>query len=257
MGASVQALYIHRRYNRDRHDDDLVLLQLAKPLPFGPALFQLCLPTKDFSENVLMRPGRPGLTGQNLGENGNSVHQYLAYMSLEDCRNQLNISHPISNKMFCMKSWRAPGKLQSAQQQQIAPETRNEEERRNGRQIQEGTKGQQRGSESQNGTQIQNGQHNFTDIDVSFRSGKSSSKSVDGRCGLLPGTPMTTEWRGTVFLTGVQLSPSSSDCDGGGGGRQGVVFTKLSRYLPWIQQRLDLAEEAEMTPQVSEYPPVH
>ncbi len=94
----VKALYIHDRFRTDHHDNDLALLQLAWPLPFSPTLIHLCLPSKDFCENILMHSGKTGIAG---GRGVAQTHE-LAYVTLDDCRRQLNISHPLSNKMFCM-----------------------------------------------------------------------------------------------------------------------------------------------------------
>lgn len=85
---------MHNRFHRDHHDNDLAILELASPLHFGPALIHLCLPTKDFSENILMHSGRAGM----------AASQNLDYMTLDECRGQMNVSHQLSNKMFCMKS---------------------------------------------------------------------------------------------------------------------------------------------------------
>lgn len=95
----VQVLFIHNRFHSHHHDHDLVLLKLASPLHFGPALIHLCLPTKDFSENILMHPGRTGIVERR----GVSRTQKLVYMMLDECRSQVNVSHPLSNKMFCMR----------------------------------------------------------------------------------------------------------------------------------------------------------
>uniref|UniRef100_A0A087XKV4 Protein Z, vitamin K-dependent plasma glycoprotein b n=1 Tax=Poecilia formosa TaxID=48698 RepID=A0A087XKV4_POEFO len=97
--APVQAIFLHERFRSDRHDFDLVLLELATPMTFGPALSHLCLPTKDFSENILMHSGRTGLVDRR----GRGQNQELVYMTLDECRGELNVSHPLSNKMFCMR----------------------------------------------------------------------------------------------------------------------------------------------------------
>lgn len=93
---SILASYVHRGFQLGRYDNDLVVLHLAMPLVFSPSLFPLCLPTKDFSENVLMHAGNPGMTWLGRGS------EVVTYMTLDDCRRLLNASHPISNKMFCM-----------------------------------------------------------------------------------------------------------------------------------------------------------
>ncbi|XP_061539452.1 protein Z, vitamin K-dependent plasma glycoprotein b [Phycodurus eques] len=95
---SVKAIYIHKRYVPNHHDNDLALLELTSLMPLGPTLHHLCLPTKDFSENILMNSGKVGVVA--------SMNQYLdhnlVYMSLDECRGQLNISLPLTNKMFCV-----------------------------------------------------------------------------------------------------------------------------------------------------------
>ncbi|XP_045906686.1 protein Z, vitamin K-dependent plasma glycoprotein b [Micropterus dolomieu] len=96
----VRALYVHDRFHTDHHDNDLALLELAGPLPFSSTLIHLCLPPKDFSENILMHPGRTGVAVRR----GVGATKTLVYMTLEECRRQLNVSHPLSNKMFCMRN---------------------------------------------------------------------------------------------------------------------------------------------------------
>uniref|UniRef100_UPI003AACDC1F vitamin K-dependent protein Z-like n=1 Tax=Centroberyx gerrardi TaxID=166262 RepID=UPI003AACDC1F len=288
---SVQALFIHSRFRRDRRDDDLVLLQLARPLTFGPALSHLCLPTKDFSENVLMRSGRTGLAGGRPDGRTTSDPRSLAYVTLDECRSQLNVSHPISNKMFCMRSQNGGGRqnqgerhndkrLQTGTERQgRALRSTNSHQRQNGgqgspngtlesrngaqmsqngRQGQNGTLKSQNGAERHDEIEKRNGRRLQTETENQNRSaiqngrqnpseagGGSRSEVSGGWCGLLPGTPVATAERGTVFLTGLLIS-SPADCGG-------LVFTKLSRYLAWIRQRLELAED-HMTSQVSQYP---
>ncbi|TNN33716.1 Coagulation factor X [Liparis tanakae] len=100
----VRALHVHHGFRPDRQDNDLALLELARPLSFGPASIHLCLPDKDFSENILMHSGRTGVATRRGGERT----QDLVYMTLDECRAQENVSHPLSNKMFCMRSRNGP-----------------------------------------------------------------------------------------------------------------------------------------------------
>uniref|UniRef100_A0A665TVJ4 Protein Z, vitamin K-dependent plasma glycoprotein b n=1 Tax=Echeneis naucrates TaxID=173247 RepID=A0A665TVJ4_ECHNA len=180
----VQALYVHDRFHPDHHDNDLALLQLAKPLTFDPSLIHLCVPKKDFSENILMYPGRTGVAEGWRSER----HEDLVYMTLDECRDQMNVSHQLNNKMFCMS-----------------------------RQIGE-------------------------TVRQSAVSGRRSGH-------LLPGLPVATVEKGTAFLTGLLISPSTVRHGRGGG----LVFTKVSRHLSWIRPRLEAAEE-HMIPQVIQYP---
>ncbi|XP_029282972.1 protein Z, vitamin K-dependent plasma glycoprotein b [Cottoperca gobio] len=95
----VQALHVHDHYRTGHHGNDLALLELARPLPFDPALIHLCLPNKDFCENILMHSGRTGVTASWGGRRT----QKLVYKTLDECRGRLNVSQPLSNKMFCME----------------------------------------------------------------------------------------------------------------------------------------------------------
>ncbi|XP_046887511.1 protein Z, vitamin K-dependent plasma glycoprotein b [Hypomesus transpacificus] len=201
---SIQKIYIHSRYKDGLPGDDLGLLRLSLPIPFGPTHSKVCLPTKDFSENILMSDGKVGVTG--VPDKDPLAPPRLTYLSLDDCSSKLNLSHSLSNKMFCMKS-----------------------------------------------LENQNGHHGFRSLkshdgqDRLNRTGQEVKDATPKACKLLPGAPVATLEGATVFLTGMLLSPMSHDCE------QGVVFTKLSRYLPWIEQHLKLSE-AEMTTQVSVYP---
>ncbi|XP_070849980.1 protein Z, vitamin K-dependent plasma glycoprotein b [Chaetodon trifascialis] len=229
----VRALYIHERFHAHHLDNDLVLIELSHPLTFSPSLIHLCLPTKDFSENILMHSGRTGITERQGGRRT----QKLVYMTLDECRHQLNVSHPLSNKMFCMR------RESGAAGAQIG---------RSGNQngVQERPGGP---AASENRSQTPNSQNGTTGTPSGAETGERSKiqkhrSSESSPCGaLLPGTPVATVDRETAFLTGLLMS-SSVGCDGGG-----LVFTKLSRYLGWIKPRLEAAED-HMTPQVTQYP---
>ncbi|XP_039998541.1 venom prothrombin activator notecarin-D1-like [Xiphias gladius] len=224
----VQAQYIHEHFRLDHHDNDLAFLELARPLPFGPTLIHLCLPTKDFSENILMNSGRTGVTGRR----GGGPNQDPVYMTLDECRSQLNVSHPLSNKMFCMRTQngRGPNSGQSGRQN-----------------IQTGAQGTPNGTENQNGSSSSRRENQKPSVS---KGGSRSQVGGRPRGGLLPGTPVATTEQGTAFLTGLLISSSAGLDDSGSGS---LVFTKLSRYLRWIRPRIEGAE-VRMTPQVSQYP---
>ncbi|XP_028255556.1 vitamin K-dependent protein Z-like isoform X1 [Parambassis ranga] len=238
----VQALYLHSRFRKGHHDDDVVLLELAEPLTFGPALIHLCLPTKDFSENILMQSGRAGVTNRR----GRGQSQNLVYMMLDDCRQQLNVSYPLSNKMFCMRR----------QTEHVASHNRTSRGQRgppgtHRRSLQHGVQrnpkepsGNQTGHQRTLPVQSVNETASNGSNPGSGARSETSSRSCDG---LLPGSPVATVERGTAYLTGLMIS--SADCDGGGG----LVFIKLSRYLSWIRPRLEAAEN-HMTPQFTQFP---
>lgn len=160
---------------------------------------------------------------------GVSRTQELVYMTLDECRSQLKASHPLSNKMFCMKQNGAAGRQNESLGNQNGVQNQNQTQN-----SQNGVPGKPNGAE--NSSKIQN--HEFSAAD-------SSPMSKTRQCGhLLLGTPVATVDRGTMFLTGLLIS-SSTDCDGGS-----LVFTKLSRYLGWIKPRL----EDYKTPQARRYP---
>ncbi|KAK2857211.1 hypothetical protein Q5P01_005946 [Channa striata] len=256
----VRDLDIHERFRTHHHDNDLALLELTSPLPFGPNLIQLCLPTKDFSENILMHSGRTGVFKQT----GATENQDLVYMSLDECRSQLNISHPLSNKMFCMRRENgATGNQSGAQESETAPSRNRNELHRMGHHRAQRPHGPSR---NQNGTprslrqhlgtrhgiqrmldrDLENGNQSQTQFGVRGmpneaeklnRSVQDASEDIGRGCGLLSGAPVATVEQGTAFLTGLMIS-SSSECDNEGG----LVFTKLSRYLSWIKPKLESAE---------------
>ncbi|KAK5847414.1 hypothetical protein PBY51_016541 [Eleginops maclovinus] len=303
---AVRALYIHGRFREHHRDDDLALLELTSPLNFGPDLTHLCLPpAKDFSENILMHSGRKGVAGAKR----------LVYKTLDECRRSVNVSHPLSNKMFCMggqdgagggqnqADGRQKGRQDGAGGRQEGfggrqdgaggrqDGARGRQEGAGGRQDgaggrQDGARGRQDGArgrlnqgegrqnrpkraqrslnehlgshsggeggrdgpdrdhEGQN-WHLRNPNSTFRSLDEAF--GNQNGARWCG--GLLPGTPVATVERGTAFLTGLLMT---SSC-GGGDGRGGLVFTKLSRYLSWIRPRLK-SIEGQITSQVQLYP---
>ncbi|XP_051982429.1 protein Z, vitamin K-dependent plasma glycoprotein b [Xyrauchen texanus] len=82
-----------KRHVSGQPEDDLAFLELQQPIPQEVGAVPLCLPEKDYSENILMRSGREGVVM------GRASHSYL---SLDDCHS-LNLTFLMTNKMFCMK----------------------------------------------------------------------------------------------------------------------------------------------------------
>lgn len=210
---TVRAMHFHERFQAAFHDYDLAFLKLIRPLQFSSTLIHLCLPTKDFCENILMNSATTGITTSP----GAAQTQEVVYMTLDECRAHLNVSHPLSNKMFCMKR-----KLRSQNRAQESVKTESQPEKNPG-----GAKG------------------NDSNVPTEAVSA-AKTKPCDH---LLPGTPVATVDRGTVFLTGL-LTSSSMDCSGSTGG---LVFTKLSRHLRWIQSRLETGQKP-VTPQLDLVP---
>lgn len=247
MPVPVRTLHVHHRFRRDHHDNNLVLLELARPLHFNPALIHLCLPTKDFSENILMHSGRAGITGRR----GVSRNQKLVYMTLDECRSQLNVSHPLSNKMFCMRRQNgALGNQNRVKRSPNGPSGNQNGTQGSPNQPSQNLNGAQKKLNEQtvNRNQSQKRKNGAQNSAGSKSHGAARSEVSGGKCGgLLPGTPVASVERGTAFLTGLLMS-STADCEGGG-----LVFIKLSRYLNWIKPRLEAAED-HTTTQVLQYP---
>lgn len=164
----VSLVTFHKRYRQGEPGDDLAILQVQRSLRLGAGAFHACVPEKDFSENVLMESGQEGLVD---GRRRGSPYR-LTYAPLEQCRDSLNLSFPLTNKMFCMAGW-----------------------------------------------------------------GDGGWGSRGRGCDVLPGSPLVSVRRNTTFLTGLVTSTRTHDCS------QGHVFIKLSRYLPWIRQQLELSEK--------------
>ncbi|KAG7502691.1 vitamin K-dependent protein Z-like [Solea senegalensis] len=224
MPVSVQALYVHSRFRLGRHDNDLALLELAEPVSFGPALIHLCLPTKDFSENILMHPGRTGVAARQWS-------QELLYLTLDECRDELDATHPLSNKMFCMRTVAVTTAARSGRHSLFQHGVHR---KRNSTSVNE-----HGGRPPLNSLPTENETPSVSDVrsEVSRRP-----------CGsVLAGAPVATVEQGTAFLTGLLIS-TSSGCHG-----DSLLFTKLSRYLTWIRPRLEASEE-RMTPQLSRLP---
>lgn len=186
-----------------------------------------------------MHSGRKGVA--DSGGRGQSPE--LVYVALDDCRRQLNVSHPLSNKMFCMKSQTQPSrrKVSVVSENKTGPPA--------GQNVTSSPNrppgSQTTGTLNRTQTQIQI-PHNTTSKVHEAPYGVRRRSKVSSLCGgLLPGSPVATAEKGTAFLTGLLIS-SSSGCDG-------QVFTKVSRYLNWIRPRVLRAED-HMTPQLSQYP---
>ncbi|KAM9334328.1 protein Z, vitamin K-dependent plasma glycoprotein b [Symphorus nematophorus] len=292
MLVPVRALYIHNRFRTDHHDYDLALIELTAPLRFSPTLIHLCLPTKDFSENILMHSGRTGIAERR----GFSRTQKLLYMTLDECRSQLNVSHPLSNKMFCMRRQNGAagspngllGKQNRVRRMLTGPLGN-----------QNGTQGSpNRGLGNQNGIQTstngplgnQNGTQGSPNRALGNQNGaqwRQNQNPTQNRPNGAPGTPNGAESSRSSTTQNQQPSVAggsprsevnSRQCGGLLPGSPvatvnhgtafltgllmssssdrdgcGLVFTKLSRYLSWIKPRLEAAED-HMTPQLSQYP---
>ncbi|KAL2087428.1 hypothetical protein ACEWY4_016256 [Coilia grayii] len=304
----------HDRYKPGHQGYDLCFLQLNSSLPLGASAMSLCLPEKDFSENILMQDGLEGVIAPERARH--------FYLSLDDCRNHLNVSFTLSNKMFCMKELKhrannreeEGGHLTREEQKppkvQVKPSSTNHIPPRT-QETGPGTQGRRPGTDGMHpGTQGirpgNQGMHSGNQgmrpktqgmrpktqgmrprtqqtvwvtepdfmeytVDIELlpdvskptvqtatptaqtkmrvvesptpeptaekvghtkmeKSGSTTTEKRRGDCGLLSGTPVASVKGKTAFVTGLMLS---HDCS------QGLVFTKLSRFLPWIKSLLE------------------
>lgn len=94
MNLRVSSWTPHKRFVSGPLEDNLAFLELKESIPQELQGVPLCLPEKDFSENILMRSGREGVV---MGGAGHS------YLPLDDCRDSLNLTFLMTNTMFCME----------------------------------------------------------------------------------------------------------------------------------------------------------
>ncbi|XP_028811104.1 protein Z, vitamin K-dependent plasma glycoprotein b [Denticeps clupeoides] len=205
---------IHSRYTPGHHGNDMAFLHLNSSLPLGVSAVPLCLPEKDFSENILMQDGREGVVRV-----GPVRHSYL---SLEDCRSRFHFNFTLTNKMFCMEELHlAADRSESRQGQDYkAQEARL-------RQVDKLSPKQKHRKTPRVQEVVWPEEEDAPNI--------SGNRSTGG-CAIPPGTPVASVEGKTAFLTGITFSHNCSE---------GVVFTKLSRFLPWINSLLDLSEKEQ------------
>ncbi|XP_015219721.2 protein Z, vitamin K-dependent plasma glycoprotein b [Lepisosteus oculatus] len=101
---NVSRFVAHARYSAEHPANDLALLRLETPLEFSRRVFPICLPEKDFAENVLMLGTGGVIGGPKVGGAGGrnaSLLNRLSYLPLESCRERHNFT--VTNKMFCME----------------------------------------------------------------------------------------------------------------------------------------------------------
>lgn len=257
----------HSRFRPGQPGYDLCFLRLKSPLPLGGSVIPLCLPEKDFSENILMEDDKEGLIAP-----GPVRH---TYMSLDDCREHLNISISLNNKMFCMRQHQLGprpttnhhpptgegedvAKLQSSQtnqENQAKPRTQqttwdNEDElleyaediapspEEIGLLLNSTVTPTEHSKRAENLTNeiMMSPKQKDTPKppaeSLPTKTDKSSPSTAKGRddCEFLSGTPVASVKGKTAFVTGLMLT---HDCS------EGLVFTKLSRFLPWLESMLE------------------
>ncbi|XP_029460527.1 vitamin K-dependent protein Z [Rhinatrema bivittatum] len=96
-------IQVHMRYSAETGENNIALLQLNTNLTYNNFCLPVCIPERDFAENVLM-PGNLGAVSSwklqdevKLG--GLLIEFQVSPLERETCENILNITH--TNRVFC------------------------------------------------------------------------------------------------------------------------------------------------------------
>lgn len=99
----VKLIHVHPSYVQDRPEYDLAVVELRDPVLLKREVIPVCLPEKDFADNVLMTAGAT-VTGWKESQDGSAFQgplslNHLDYDSLSNCV----AAHPdlMTNKMGC------------------------------------------------------------------------------------------------------------------------------------------------------------
>ncbi|XP_078513825.1 vitamin K-dependent protein Z [Lissotriton helveticus] len=100
---SVHQMHTHRRYSKEKGENDIALLQLSKPIEYNTHRLPICIPEKDFAEHVLI-PQQVGIiSALRLQEedvlDSLPLQFQVTYLQKEMCEALLNITH--TNRRFC------------------------------------------------------------------------------------------------------------------------------------------------------------
>ncbi|XP_043927820.1 coagulation factor VII-like [Protopterus annectens] len=94
----------HQSFTDETYNYDIALVKLTYPISFTPHVIPVCLPDKEFSENILMKQ-QSGLTGgfcdiPKSGEKGNKLMQLaVPFIDQNKCITSSNFS--VTQQMFC------------------------------------------------------------------------------------------------------------------------------------------------------------
>lgn len=99
----VKQVHVHPRFVAGRPDNDLAVIELSSSIRYNKDVIAVCLPEKDFAENVLM-PLPTVITGWKEVKEVNSLQgsltlNHVTYDTLPNCLE----AHPnlVTNKMGC------------------------------------------------------------------------------------------------------------------------------------------------------------
>ncbi|XP_053311981.1 vitamin K-dependent protein Z [Spea bombifrons] len=92
---------IHMRYLEKTGDNDIALLKLQSNIEFDNYTLPICIPQKDFAENVLIHSNNSIVSGWTQGSDLDlAPFEFPAtYSEKENCESALNVTQ--TNRMFC------------------------------------------------------------------------------------------------------------------------------------------------------------
>ncbi|KAM5181667.1 vitamin K-dependent protein Z [Mantella aurantiaca] len=99
----VEGYRVHSKYSRDTGDNNIALVKLQDSIKFHKHALPICIPQKDFAENVLM-PRVPGIvSGWKLPSIKNLEFQRIKFSvkqtDKENCELAFNVTQ--TNRLFC------------------------------------------------------------------------------------------------------------------------------------------------------------
>lgn len=100
----IKSIHVHMRYDEESRENDVSLLELEKPLQCPSSGLPVCIPERDFAENVLIPRTEGLLSGWLL--NGTDLATAPMMLSVtqadgEECEQTLNVT--VTTRTSCEK----------------------------------------------------------------------------------------------------------------------------------------------------------
>lgn len=100
----AEQYFTHQSFTEETYNYDIALVKLADPISFTPYVIPICLPDKEFSENILMKQQSGLISGfgdvHNTAEKGNKLLQLsVPFIDQKKCIRFSNFS--VTQQMFC------------------------------------------------------------------------------------------------------------------------------------------------------------
>nr|DBA33149.1 TPA: hypothetical protein GDO54_000877 [Pyxicephalus adspersus] len=99
----VEDYLVHSKYSRHTGENNIALVRLQYNIKFHKHALPICIPQKDFAENVLM-PRIPGMvTGWKLPSNQSTELQPIQFSATETDKGNCELAYNVtqSNRLFC------------------------------------------------------------------------------------------------------------------------------------------------------------